>query len=146
MYSQTLSWPKSGIYMVVTQDENGCEISEETTVIVESCGEEKQSDINKIIPTQNRESVSNFSQRNEVVLYPNPTNQDFTLIIPQDMGLCRIEVFDALTRKVKMIEGQEQLEIQTTSWVQGMYFIKLTPLNKDKKSVSVWTNVIIGER
>jgi Secretion system C-terminal sorting domain len=150
--SQLISNPISDTYNLTVVDEDGCENSESTYILINDCGGGGNVTTPPVsVQVKNNNVVDRSASlrtstpnRKDVVLYPNPATNIFNLVIPQDMGLCRIEVFDALSRKVKTLEGAQQVEVNTDSWSGGMYFVKVTSLVHDGGSTGL--NVVIERR
>jgi Secretion system C-terminal sorting domain/SprB repeat len=78
-----------------------------------------------------------------VSVFPNPAAHNFTVSWPAALGVCKIEVFDALTRRVYDTEGEASAKIEVENWSPGLYFVKVRPLN-DKDAAPVWVNVVVG--
>ena len=71
----------------------------------------------------------NTIQSNEIRIYPNPTSSSFTIVMPDDSSYDNLEIINSMGQTVfnASIEKKSQIIVdETSSWVKGVYFIKLT--------------------
>ncbi len=63
-----------------------------------------------------------------VKLFPNPATRAVTLLLPEEMEVEQLKVFDVTTKQVLQIEGQEATffyRFDVNKWMKGMYFVQL---------------------
>jgi Secretion system C-terminal sorting domain len=89
-------------------------------------------------PTQDRSQTAQYN----VMLYPNPTADNFNLTLPTEMGACDIQILDALGRQVKALVGDGQITVPTSDWAAGLYFVRVASVGA-AKGISVWLNVVV---
>lgn len=58
----------------------------------------------------------------ELFIYPNPTQNEFHIQKPRELTLYKIEIFDALGRKINVPEVQENISVETLK--AGLYFVR----------------------
>lgn len=58
----------------------------------------------------------------ELFIYPNPTQNEFHIQKPRELTLYKIEIFDALGRKINVPEVQENISVETLK--TGLYFVR----------------------
>jgi hypothetical protein len=83
-----------------------------------------------------------LTQDNLVKVYPNPATTAFTIAIPELLGKCQIQIFDASSRLVQQLEGSVKVEVQTDNWSAGVYSIKIIPDNQPD-TVPIAVNVVV---
>ncbi len=67
---------------------------------------------------------------NNVLLYPNPTNNIVNLInIPEDTT---IKVFNSMGKLVYSTQANQHTTISTVDFANGIYFVQLTANNQPK--------------
>jgi hypothetical protein len=100
----------SGVYSVTTTDALGCESTTSDTVYFQTCA-----------------GISESSSENSFLVYPNPANGVFSIILKMTSANATIEIFNMLGRKVydaRLISGMTQIDLSRES--KGIYFLRLT--------------------
>jgi hypothetical protein len=109
------SFPGPGTTVITYQytDTNGCSASMNQSVFIDDC-----SGIN--------EQVDNAS----IVVYPNPNNGQFTLVINQLNGEGVLEITDALGQLISSesiaVNGTMKKEVNLGMYASGIYFVRFT--------------------
>jgi hypothetical protein len=69
-------------------------------------------------------AVSSVSkQKNEIQVYPNPTQSEFSVVSPTP--IIRLDVFEGLGRSILSIQANDyRISINSGLWPDGAYFIK----------------------
>ncbi|WP_374957257.1 T9SS type A sorting domain-containing protein [Gilvibacter sp.] len=64
---------------------------------------------------------------NRISLYPNPAHSYFKLEIPVGLG-AQVQIFNTLGQQLyqRNLKGDPTLQINTTNWAAGTYFVRLT--------------------
>lgn len=67
----------------------------------------------------------------QVAVFPNPTASDFTIKINNLKKIERLQVVDVLGRLIQeqQLEGQQQIQVKTNNWQNGMYVVQLFDKN-----------------
>ncbi|HLY68682.1 MAG TPA: T9SS type A sorting domain-containing protein, partial [Puia sp.] len=127
----------AGTYSCTVSNSNGCTsngsksvtINSQSAIIVETPTDSVDQ---KTSTVENEDSVDATPMRLEV--FPNPTENFFTLIIHSDSRLdAEVRVFDVLGHAVSHLHGTSGEQIRFGSQlVQGMYFVEVLQGNKRK--------------
>lgn len=60
---------------------------------------------------------------NEIMVYPNPTDEDCELLLPSNRNNWSVLVQDQLGRIQSQLQANAQVKIETTDWPNGVYFV-----------------------
>ena len=90
-------------------------------------------------------TVSTYEELNQsLVIYPNPANDQFTLVFPEGIqGDCQVEVFDLAGKQVtqSITKGNpHKLAISSSSFSPGIYLVRVT--NQERQ----WNKCIVIDR
>lgn len=102
-----------------------------TVRAMNSCGDGESSE-GYAVTVDNYTSVEEFSDENELAIFPNPNKGEFTLeLIGKDYGQVEIRIYDisgTLVYHQTSIEADQGFseKINMTSYPQGMYFVKVS--------------------
>jgi subtilisin family serine protease len=70
----------------------------------------------------------------ELSIYPNPSNDKFTVTIPEMIGSTKLEIFNVNGEKVLQIEINEtEIQLDISALTQGVYFVRM----QDEKMTEV---------
>ena len=70
-------------------------------------------------------SVDNNVKSNAISVYPNPTNDVFTLSVPQSFGKFNYEIYSAIGQKVAYGEASSNQNISMKSFGKGTYIVNI---------------------
>jgi Secretion system C-terminal sorting domain/SprB repeat len=138
-----------GIYTVTVTGTYGCTKNKSFTVI--SSNLPNPDNNSELINTQNIDDgtentstseIITYPQDNLVKVYPNPATTAFTIAIPESLGKCQIQIFDASSRLVQQLEGSVTVEVRVDNWSSGVYSIKIMPDNQPD-TVPIAVNVVV---
>jgi hypothetical protein len=63
----------------------------------------------------------------DISVFPNPANNEITIVFPDNISKGKIEIFDQLGRSVKVLPVTETTQIlDIQSFSTGNYFMKMT--------------------
>ena len=99
------------------------------TDFVES-GNPQNTPISRVSYFTNNAALSSdeFNLLQDVILFPNPLNDFFTIYVPQGIQrLGKLEIFNNLGQQiaVKQIESESDLNINVSNYSNGIYFLNL---------------------
>ena len=99
------------------------------TDFVES-GNPQNTPISRVSYFTNNAALSSdeFNLLQDVILFPNPSNDFFTIYVPQGIQrLGKLEIFNNLGQQiaVKQIESESDLNINVSNYSNGIYFLNL---------------------
>jgi hypothetical protein len=147
----TVNYPYSGTYSVTATDANGC--THTHSKYIETCiGEppvtstsgQSVSIYDKNPQSARAESKARNSPNlvdSEITVFPNPAANSFQINVPDALGLCRVEVFDALMRPVFSEKNSQTVSVSVENWTSGVYFIRVQSLEIEAESC--WKTVLI---
>ncbi len=80
-----------------------------------------------------------FGKTKRLKIYPNPSQNDFTIDLPTTEKDVLIEVFDVTGKRIfsKNTEGVQNLKLNANTWKSGVYILKISSQN------NIWTEKIM---
>lgn len=70
------------------------------------------------------------TNQEDLLLYPNPTIELFTMELKNNIEIAEVSVSDILGRQVFFTSFSNNITINTMTWTRGTYFIKINRNNK----------------
>ena len=68
--------------------------------------------------------------QDEIILYPNPTIESFTMEFKNNVDVAEINVYDIIGKQVFRASFSNSVTINTMGWARGTYFVKMSRNNK----------------
>lgn len=68
--------------------------------------------------------------QDEIVLYPNPTTESFTMELKNNVDEAEINVYDIIGKQVFRASFSNSVTVNTMGWSRGTYFVKISRNNK----------------
>jgi len=77
-------------------------------------------------------SVEDLAWNEEINLFPNPVNDNLTVLLPKTQNEMSIQIFNVTGQLIHQVTAEGQYQFSTTEMVDGIYFLKV--IDKDKIS------------
>lgn len=68
--------------------------------------------------------------QDEIILYPNPTTESFTMELKNNVDVAEINVYDIIGKQVFRASFSNSETVNTMGWARGTYFVKMSRNNK----------------
>ncbi len=148
--AQNISSLANGNYSVTVTGSNQCTSSNTYTIIPNDINPLIGGDDDSDALVESSDSVtitvgtSLIDAVKIVKIYPNPASTAFTIAIPQVIGKCDIEIYDALSRQILRTQAIGDTVIDTQIWSSGLYFVFIKP-QSDKLANPIWKSIVISK-